>query len=125
MSSDNLPPVSRAHASLTRPGLSDWFINHPIGTTLLTIGIVLLGIVAFPLLPVAPMPEAELPTMQINAGLPGASPETMASAVATPLEVQLSSVPGISEMTSTSSLGNTQITLQFVLNKNIDVAAQE
>ncbi len=118
-------PSSRAQTHLTRPGLSDWFIKHPIGTTLLTVGIVLLGIVAFPLLPVAPMPEAELPTMQINAGLPGASPETMASAVATPLEVQLSSVPGISEMTSTSSLGSTQITLQFVLNKDIDVAAQE
>jgi HAE1 family hydrophobic/amphiphilic exporter-1 len=124
--SDTPPvPSSRAQTHLTRPGLSDWFIKHPIGTTLLTIGIVLLGVVAFPLLPVAPMPEAELPTMQINASLPGGSPETMASAVATPLEVQLSSVPGISEMTSTSSLGSTQITLQFVLSKNIDVAAQE
>ena len=117
--------VSRAHATLTRPGLSDWFIRHPIGTTLLTFGIVLLGIVAFPLLPVAPLPEAELPTLQISAGLPGASPETMASAVATPLEVQLSSVPGIAEMTSSSSLGSTSITLQFVLTKDIDVAAQE
>jgi HAE1 family hydrophobic/amphiphilic exporter-1 len=105
--------------------LSDWFIKHPIGTTLLTIGIVLLGIVAFPLLPVAPMPEAELPTMQISANLPGASPETMASAVATPLEVQLSSVPGITDMTSSSTLGSTTITLQFVLTKDIDVAAQE
>ena len=117
--------LSRAHAGLTRPGLSDWFIHHPIGTTLLTLGIVLLGIVAFPLLPVAPLPEAELPTLQISANLPGASPETMASAVATPLEVQLSSVPGIAEMTSSSSLGSTSITLQFVLTKNIDVAAQE
>ncbi|MBM0103614.1 multidrug efflux RND transporter permease subunit [Steroidobacter sp. S1-65] len=110
---------------MTRPGLSEWFIRHPIGTTLLTIGIVLLGIVAFPLLPVAPMPEAELPTMQISANLPGASPETMASAVATPLEVQLSSVPGITDMTSSSTLGSTTITLQFVLTKDIDVAAQE
>ncbi|MET0533106.1 MAG: multidrug efflux RND transporter permease subunit [Steroidobacter sp.] len=117
--------ISRAHASLTRPGLSEWFIRHPIGTTLLTLGIVLLGIVAFPLLPVAPLPEAELPTLQITANMPGASPETMASAVATPLEVQLSSVPGISEMTSSSSLGTTSITLQFVLSKDIDVAAQE
>ncbi|MDY6946649.1 MAG: efflux RND transporter permease subunit, partial [Pseudomonadota bacterium] len=126
MSAGNLPePVSRAHASLTRPGLSEWFIRHPIGTTLLTVGIVLLGIVAFPLLAVAPMPEAELPTMQISANLPGASPETMASAVATPLEVQLSSVPGITDMTSSSSLGTTNITLQFVLTKDIDVAAQE
>ncbi len=66
--SDNLPAqASRAQATLTRPGLSEWFIKHPIGTTLLTLGIVLLGIVAFPLLAVAPMPEAELPTMQINA----------------------------------------------------------
>ena len=117
--------VSRAHASLTRPGLSEWFIKHPIGTTLLTIGIVLLGIVAFPLLPVAPLPEAELPTLQISANFPGASPETMASAVATPLEVQLSSVPGITEMTSSSALGSTSITLQFVLTKEIDIAAQE
>jgi len=123
--SDLSPPPSRAQASLTRPGLSDWFIRHPIGTTLLTVGIVLLGIVAFPLLPVAPMPEAELPTMQISANLPGASPETMASAVATPLEVQLSSVPGITDMTSSSTLGSTTITLQFVLTKDIDVAAQE
>jgi HAE1 family hydrophobic/amphiphilic exporter-1 len=116
---------SRAQASLTRPGLSEWFIRHPIGTTLLTLGIVLLGIVAFPLLPVAPLPEAELPTLQISANMPGASPETMASSIATPLEVQLSSVPGISEMTSSSALGSTSITLQFVLNKDIDVAAQE
>ena len=125
MSDSSPTQASRAQASLTRPGLSGWFIKHPIGTTLLTIGIVLLGIVAFPLLPVAPMPEAELPTMQINASLPGASPETMASAVATPLEVQLSSVPGITDMTSSSTLGSTNITLQFVLTKDIDVAAQE
>jgi hydrophobe/amphiphile efflux-1 (HAE1) family protein len=116
---------SRAQAGLTRPGLSAWFIRHPIGTTLLTLGAVLLGVVAFPLLPVAPLPEAELPTIQISASLPGASPETMASAVATPLEVQLSAVPGIAEMMSSSALGSTTITLQFVLSKDIDVAAQE
>lgn len=116
---------SRAQAGLTRPGLSEWFIRHPIGTTLLTFGVILLGVIAFPLLPVAPLPEAELPTIQISAGLPGASPQTMASAVATPLEVQLSAVPGITEMMSSSSLGSTSITLQFVLTKDIDVAAQE
>ncbi len=116
---------SRAQAGLTRAGLSGWFIRHPIGTTLITCGIVLLGIIAFPLLPVAPLPEAELPTIQVSASLPGAGPETMASAVATPLEVQLSAVPGITDMTSSSTLGSTSLTLQFVLSKNIDVAAQE
>jgi len=116
---------SRAQATLTRPGLSQWFIRHPIGTTLLTIGVLLLGVIAFPQLPVAPLPEADLPTIQVNGRLPGASPETMASAVATPLEVELTAVPGVTEMTSTSSLGSTSITLQFALSKNIDVAAQE
>jgi multidrug efflux pump subunit AcrB len=85
----------------------------------------LLGAIAFPLMSIAPIPEVDLPTMQIGASLPGASPETMASAVATPLEVQLSGVPGIKEMTSISSLGKTSITLQFDLDKDINVAAQE
>ncbi len=116
---------SRAQASLSRSGLSGWFIDHPVATLLLTLGIVLLGILAFPRLPVAPLPEADMPTLQISATLPGASPETMASSVATPLEVQFSSVPGIVEMTSSSTLGRTSITLQFVLNKDIDTAAQE
>jgi multidrug efflux pump len=106
-------------------GFSRWFIQHPVATTLITIGVAMLGVFAFPRLPVSPLPEAEFPTLQINAALPGASPETMASAVATPLEVQLSAIPGIAEMTSTSALGSTTITLQFVLDKSIDVAAQE
>lgn len=109
----------------TKANLSAWFINHPVATSLMTFGIVLLGIFAFPRLPIAPLPQAEFPTIQINANLPGASPDTMASSVATPLEVQLSAVPGITEMTSSSSLGSTSITLQFVLDKNIDSAAQE
>ncbi len=109
----------------TRPPLAEWFIRHPIGTVLLTVGLVLLGAIAYPMLPLAPLPEVELPTIQISGSLPGASPETMASAVATPLEVQLSGVPGTREMTSSSSLGSTSITMQFELSKNIDVAAQE
>ncbi|MDY7232730.1 multidrug efflux RND transporter permease subunit [Hyalangium rubrum] len=106
-------------------GLSSWFVNRPVATTLLTVGVLLLGFFAYPRLPIAPLPEAEFPTIQIGASLPGASAETMASAVATPLEVQLSAIPGITEMTSTSSLGTTSITLQFDLEKSIDTAAQE
>ncbi|MDX3775697.1 efflux RND transporter permease subunit [Chromatiaceae bacterium AAb-1] len=102
-----------------------WCMNHPIGTVLLTFALVMLGILAFPRLSVAPLPEADFPTIQISARLPGASAETMASSVATPLEVALSSVPGITEMTSTSALGSVSITLQFTLEKDIDAAAQE
>ena len=105
--------------------MSDWFVHHPIPTVLLTLGAILLGIVAYPLLAIAPLPQVDFPTIQVNASLPGASAETMASAVATPLEVQLSNVPGITEMTSSSSLSQTQITLQFTLEKSIDTAAQE
>jgi len=116
---------SHAQVGLTRPGLFGWFIHHPIGTTLLTLGVVLLGIVAFPAMPLAPLPEADMPTLQVSTSLPGASAETMATAVATPLELQLSQVPGITDMTSSSTFGKTSITLQFLLTKNIDVAAQE
>lgn len=102
-----------------------WCMTHPIGTILLTLSLVLLGVLAFPRLPIAPLPEVDAPTIQIRATLPGASAETVASSIATPLEVQLSSVPGITEMTSTSALGTLTLTLQFVLDKDIDVAAQE
>jgi HAE1 family hydrophobic/amphiphilic exporter-1 len=105
--------------------VSTWCIDHPVATLLLTFALVLLGLVAFPRLPVAPLPEAEFPTIQVTAQLPGASPQTMASSVATPLEVQFSSIPGISQMTSTSALGSTSLTLQFNLGKSIDTAAQE
>ncbi|MGO4262318.1 multidrug efflux RND transporter permease subunit [Lysobacter sp. TAB13] len=108
-----------------RVSISGWFVRHPVATTLLTAAVLLLGLFALPRLPVAPLPQAEFPTIRISASLPGASPETMASAVATPLETQLTSVPGITEMTSTSALGSTNITLQFVLDKSIDTAAQE
>ena len=104
---------------------SAWCIDHPIATLLLMFALVLLGGIAFPRLPVAPLPEAEFPTIQVMAQLPGASPETMASSVATPLEVQFSAIPGVSQMTSTSALGSTTLTLMFTLDKNIDSAAQE
>lgn len=104
---------------------SAWCIDHPVATLLLMFALVLLGLIAFPRLPVAPLPEAEFPTIQVTAQLPGASPETMASSVATPLEVQFSAIPGVSQMTSTSALGSTTLTLMFTLDKNIDAAAQE
>jgi len=106
-------------------GFTGWSAHHPVATTLLTLGCILLGALAFFRLPIAPLPEAEYPTIQIRANLPGASPETMASAVATPLEVAFSAIPGITEMTSGSALGLTNITLQFTLDKDIDTAAQE
>jgi multidrug efflux pump len=120
------PPVpASAPAESSRRNLSAWFIAHPVATTLLTLALVLLGLLAFPRLPVAPLPQAEFPTIRISARLPGASPDTMAAAVATPLEVELSSIAGITEMTSASALGSTSITLQFTLDKEINTAAQE
>ncbi|QWP75978.1 multidrug efflux RND transporter permease subunit [Lysobacter sp. K5869] len=109
----------------SRLSVSGWFVRHPVATVLLTAAVVLLGVFAQPRLPVAPLPQADFPTLRILADLPGASPETMASAVATPLETQLTAVPGVAEMTSSSALGQTTITLQFVLEKNIDSAVQE
>ncbi|HEV2352126.1 MAG TPA: multidrug efflux RND transporter permease subunit [Terriglobia bacterium] len=105
--------------------ISEPFIRRPIGTTLLTIAIALAGAVAFRLLPVSPLPQVDFPTISVQAGLPGASPETMASAVATPLERQFSRIASVTEMTSSSSLGSTNITLQFDLNRNIDAAARD
>jgi multidrug efflux pump subunit AcrB len=105
--------------------VSAWCIDHPVATVLLTFALVLLGLIAFPRLPVAPLPEAEFPTIQVSAALPGASPDTMASSVATPLEVQLSAIPGMTQMTSSSALGTSLLTLQFTLDKSIDTAAQE
>ncbi|HWH87176.1 MAG TPA: multidrug efflux RND transporter permease subunit [Pseudomonas sp.] len=106
-------------------GVSTWCIDHPVATILLTIALVLVGVIAFPRLPIAPLPEAEFPTIQVSAQLPGASPDTMASSVATPLEVQFSAIPGMTQMTSSSALGSTLLTLQFSLDKSIDTAAQE
>jgi hydrophobic/amphiphilic exporter-1 (mainly G- bacteria), HAE1 family len=101
------------------------FIHRPIATSLLMGGIFLIGLVVYPLLPVAPLPQVDFPTIQVSASLPGASPETMASSVAAPLEYQFAEIPGLSQMTSTNILGNSQITLQFDLNRNIDAAAQD
>ncbi len=99
--------------------------ERPVATTLLTIAVALAGIGAYFLLPVAPLPQVEFPTIQVSAGLPGASPEVMASAVATPLERQFGRIAGITEMTSTTALGSASITLQFDLNRDIDAAARD
>jgi len=101
------------------------FIHRPIGTTLLAVAVGLAGAIGFLILPVSPLPQVEFPTIQVNASLPGASPNTMASAVATPLERQFGRIAGITEMTSTSYLGSTAITIQFDLNRNIDAAARD
>ena len=105
--------------------LSEPFIHRPVGTTLLTAAIMLAGALGYLLLPVSPLPEVDFPTIQVTAALPGASPTTMASAVATPLERQFSRIAGITEMTSTSYLGMSTITLQFELNRDIDAASRD
>ena len=105
--------------------LSEIFIRRPVATTLLMAGILLFGIVAYRLLPVSDLPSVDYPTISVNASLPGASPETMASAVATPLEKQFTTIAGIDAMTSSSSQGSTSITLQFTLDRSIDAAAQD
>ena len=105
--------------------ISEPFVRRPIATSLLMGGIFLVGLVVFPLLPVAPLPQVDFPTISVSASLPGASPETMASSVATPLETQFAQISGLSQMTSTNALGSTSITLQFDLNRNIDAAAQD
>jgi HAE1 family hydrophobic/amphiphilic exporter-1/multidrug efflux pump len=105
--------------------ISKPFIERPIATSLLMAGILFAGLVGYPLLPVAPLPQVDFPTIQVSTSLPGANPETMASAVATPLERQFAQISGVSQMTSTSGLGTTSITLQFDLDRNIDAAAQD
>ncbi len=101
------------------------FIRRPVATSLITIAIFLSGAVAFRFLPVAPLPQVDFPTIGVGAGLPGASPETMASAVATPLERQFSRIAGVTQMTSSSGLGSTNVTLQFDLNRDINAAARD
>jgi HAE1 family hydrophobic/amphiphilic exporter-1 len=105
--------------------ISETFIRRPVMTTLVMIAILLFGAMAYRQLPVSDLPNVDFPTIQVNAGLPGASPETMASAVATPLERQFSTIAGLDSMTSASSLGGTSITLQFNLSRDIDAAAQD
>src|SRR5213080_1925949 len=105
--------------------MSELFIQRPITTTLIMAGIVLFGLIGYQSLPVSDLPNVDYPTIQVSAELPGASPETMASSVATPLERQFSTIAGLNTVSSTSTLGNTQITLQFDLSRNIDAAAQD
>ena len=106
-------------------GVSAPFIRYPIATSLLMVGVLFVGLVAYPSLPIAPLPQVDFPTIQVSASLPGASPETMASSVAQPLERQFAQIPGVAQLTSTSSLGSTAVTIQFDLNRNIDGAAND
>src|SRR5271170_7928008 len=101
------------------------FIRRPVGTALLTTAIALAGAVAYFQLPVSPLPQVDFPTISVGASLPGASPEIMASSVATPLEREFGHIAGVNEMTSSSDLGSTSITLQFDLTRNIDGAARD
>ena len=105
--------------------LAALFIKRPITTTLITLGIVVFGVMSYRVLPVADLPAIDFPTISVNASLPGASPDTMASAVALPLEKQFSTIAGLTSMNSTSTQGSTNITLQFDLSRNIDAAAQD
>ena len=105
--------------------LSAPFIRRPVATTLLSLALMLAGSVAYSILPVASLPDVDFPVIGVGAGLPGASPETMASAVATPLERQFGRIAGVNQMTSSSSLGSASVTLQFDMNRNIDAAARD
>src|SRR5437588_1286909 len=105
--------------------ISTPFIRRPVGTSLLSLAVLLAGALAYTKLPVAPLPEVEFPTISVNASLPGASPETMASAVATPLERQFGRIAGVTQMTSSSGLGQTGVVLQFDLSRNIDAAGRD
>ncbi len=105
--------------------ISEPFIRRPVATTLLTVAIALAGAVAYEVLPVAPLPEVDFPTISVSSGLPGASAEIMASSVATPLERQFGHIAGVTEMTSASSLGSTSVTIQFDLSRDIDGAARD
>ncbi len=105
--------------------ISEPFIRRPIATSLLMLGVLVFGVVAYQLLPVAALPKVDFPTITVSASYPGASPDTMASSIATPLEQQFASIPSLDQMTSTSGIGTTVITLQFALDRNIDGAAQD
>ena len=105
--------------------IPEFFIRRAVTTTLVMAGLLGFGILSYRSLPVSDLPNVDFPTISVTAGLPGASPETMASSVATPLEKQFSSIAGVDSMTSTSALGATSITIQFALDRNIDAAAQD
>ncbi len=121
-------PITARSPHLPHEGImniSAPFIRKPVATTLLTVAVALAGGVAFRLLPVSPLPQIDFPTVSVSAGLPGASPDTMAASVATPLERQFGRIAGVTEMTSSSGLGSTSITLQFALDRDIDAAARD
>ncbi|HSC22409.1 MAG TPA: multidrug efflux RND transporter permease subunit [Casimicrobiaceae bacterium] len=122
MTTESTGPAPRGQAGANIAAL---FVGRPVMTTLVMIGILIFGIVSYRLLPVNSLPNVDFPTIQVSASLPGASPDTMASAVATPLEKQFSTIAGIDSMTSQSTLGSTSITIQFSLDRNIDAAAQD
>src|SRR6476660_9844710 len=105
--------------------LASIFIQRPVTTTLIVLGIIVFGAMSYRLLPVSDLPTVDFPTIQVQASLPGASPETLASAVALPLEKQFATIAGLNSINSTSSQGGTNITLQFDLSRNIDAAAQD
>jgi HAE1 family hydrophobic/amphiphilic exporter-1 len=105
--------------------ITEVFIRRPVMTTLVMLGIVIFGVVGYRTLPVSDLPNVDFPTLQVSAGLPGASPEMMAASVATPLERQFSTIPGIDSMTSSSTMGSTNVTLQFTLDRSLDAAAQD
>lgn len=105
--------------------IAEVFIRRPVMTTLVMLAILLFGLMGYRLLPVSDLPNVDFPTLQVTASLPGASPETMASSVATPLERQFSTIAGVDSMTSISALGLTNITIQFALSRSIDAAAQD
>lgn len=108
-----------------RHTFSEWFIDRPVATTLISIAFIIIGLCCYPLLPVAPLPQTDIPTIRVTADFPGASAETMASAIAVPLENAFSGISGINNMISSSSAGKTTVSLQFNLDQNVDAAAQE
>src|SRR5262249_47674133 len=117
-----LDPTTRERGWST---MSELFIRRPVMTILVMLGILVFGVVAYRSLPISDLPTVDYPTINVNASLAGASPETMAAAVATPLEKQFSTIAGIDNMTSSSTLGSVSITLQFTLDRDIDAAAQD
>src|SRR5437016_13598514 len=117
--------AGHSEVSKFKHGISELFIRRPITTTLVMVGIVIFGLIGYRALPVSDLPTVDYPTISVNASLPGANPETMASSVATPLERQYSGIAGIDSINSTNAQGSTSITLQFNLSRNIDAAAQD
>jgi multidrug efflux pump subunit AcrB len=105
--------------------LSAPFIHRPVATSLIAVAIAVIGIAAYPFLPISPLPTIDFPTIQVSASYPGASPDVMASAVATPLEKQLGIIPGVTQITSSSTLGSTSITVQFDLTRTVDSVAPD